>query len=185
MASPIDIRKGKVIDYHGAPHLVLDMLHRTQGRQAGFVQTNLRNLTSGSTTNVKFRSTDSVDIMMTDTKRLEFSYLDADGYHFLDPDTFEDTLIPPEMVEEARKFLSEGNMYDVLFVEDRAVQIQLRSAVNLKIVEAPGAVRGDTASKVQKRVTTETGLVVQVPLFVTQDDTIKVSTADGTYLGRA
>jgi len=69
MSSPTEIRKGKVINYNGVPHLVLDMLHRTQGRQAGFVQTTLRNLTSGSTTTTKFRSTDNIQILMTDSQR--------------------------------------------------------------------------------------------------------------------
>ena len=85
MASPTDIRKGRVINYQGAPHLVLEMLHRTQGRQAGFVQTTLRNLQSGSTTTTKFRSTDNVDFMHTENRRLEYSYADGDGHHFLDP----------------------------------------------------------------------------------------------------
>ena len=85
MASPNDIRKGKVILYNGTPHLVLEMLHRTQGRQAGFVQVTLRNLSSGSSTNTKLRSTDSVDILMTDTRKMELSYIDQDGWHFMDP----------------------------------------------------------------------------------------------------
>src|SRR6056300_2000838 len=117
MASPTDIRKGKVILYNSAPHLVLEMLHRTQGRQAGFVQVTLRNLSSGSSTTTKLRSTDSVEILMTDTRKMELSYIDQDGWHFMDPETFEDVVLSESLLEDAKDFLSEGNMVDVLFVD--------------------------------------------------------------------
>ncbi len=184
MASPTDIRKGKVINYNGIPHLVLEMLHRTQGRQAGFVQSTLRNLHSNSTTTTKFRSTDSVEILTTDTQRLEYSYNDREGCHFLHPETFEDTILDESFVADARKFLSEGNIYEILFVEERAVQIQLPSSVELEVVEAPPAVRGDTSGAALKPVTVKTGLVVQTPLFIVVGDSIRVSTADNSYLGR-
>ena len=100
MASPTDIRKGRVMVYQGAPHLVLEMQHRTQGRQAGFVQTTLRNLQSGSTTTTKFRSTDNVDFMHTTTQKLEYSYKDPDGHHFMDLETYEDTILPSEVIGE-------------------------------------------------------------------------------------
>jgi elongation factor P len=185
MASPTDIRKGRVIDYQGAPHLVLDMQHRTQGRQAGFVQVTLRNLNTGASTTTKLRSTDSVDILHTTTLKLEFSYTDADGYHFMDPETFEDTVLDAGMVEEARDFLVENATYTILCVDDKPVQIELPAAVEMKVVESAEGLRGDTASNVQKPAKLETGLSVQVPLFIKEGETIRVSTADRTYLGRA
>jgi len=184
MASPTEIRKGKVILYQGSPHLVLEMIHRTQGRQAGFVQVTLRNLNSGSSTNTKLRGSDEVTLLPTDTRRLEYSYNDQEGYHFLDIDTYEDTVLPEEMIKDAKLFLSERNGYDILFVDEKAVQVQLPPAVDLKVVEAPDAIRGDTASAALKPVTTETGLIVQTPLFIKRDDTIKVSSSDKSYLGR-
>lgn len=184
MASPTEIRKGKVILHQGAPHLVLEMMHRTQGRQAGFVQVMLRNLNSGSSTNTKLRGSDEVTLLPTDTRRLEYSYNDQEGYHFLDIDTYEDTILPSEMLEDAKLFLSEGNGYDILFIDEKAMQVQLPPAVELKVVEAPDAIRGDTASAALKPVTTETGLIVQTPLFIKTDDTIKVSSSDKSYLGR-
>ncbi len=185
MPSPTEIRKGRVIRYNGAPHIVLEMLHRTQGRQAGFVQATMRNLQTNSTTTTKFRSTDSVEILITDHQRLEFSYVDRDGYHFMHPETFEDTVLDESFVEGAKRFLAEGNTYEILFIEGRAMQIQLPSAVELKVTDAPDAVRGDTSGAALKPVTVETGMVVQTPLFVKTADVIKVSTADSSYLGRA
>lgn len=184
MASPTDIRKGKVILYNGAPHLVLEMLHRTQGRQAGFVQVTLRNLSSGSSTTTKLRSTDSVEILTTDTRKMELSYIDQEGWHFMDPETFEDVVLNENLIVDAKDFLSEGNAVDVLFVNDEPVQVQLPASVELEVTEAPDAIKGDTSGAAMKPVTVSTGLVIQTPLFVKTGDTIKVSTADKSYLGR-
>lgn len=184
MANPTEIRKGKVILYNNQPHLVLDAQQRSQGRQAGFVQVNMRNLQSGSSTTQKIRSTETVDILTTDTKRLEFSYIDDMGYHFMDPDTFEDIVLTENLVEEAKDFLDEGNPVDVLFVDDNPVQIQLPVSVEMEVTEAPDALRGDTSGAALKPVTTATGLVVQTPLFIKTGDKIKVSTEDKSYLGR-
>ena len=185
MASPTEIRKGRVLTYQDAPHLVLDMQHRTQGRQAGFVQVTLRNLNTGSSTNVKFRSTDSVDFCHTTTAKLEYSYIDDMGYHFLDPETFEDSVLPTPICEPISKFLIETKVYDILMVDDKPVEVNLPAAVEMKVVDAPEGVKGDTASNVQKPVTTESGLSVQVPLFIKKDEVIRVSTENGNYLGRA
>ena len=184
MPSATDLRKGKVIIHNGIPHVVLEVMHRNQARQAGFVQTTLRNLQSGSSTTTKFRSNDNVDILTTDTQKLEFSYVDGEGYHFLHPETFEDTILNERMIEDAKKFMSEGNLYDILFVDEKPVQIQLPSSVELRVTDAPEGLRGDTSGAAMKPVTTETGLVVQTPLFVKTNNVIKVSTENCSYLGR-
>ena len=184
MASPTDIRKGRVIVYQGAPHLVLEMLHRTQGRQAGFVQTTMRNLQSGSTTTTKFRSTDTIDFLHTTTQKLEFSYKDSDGHHFMDLETYEDSVLTSEMIGEEDCFLVEGNSYDILLVEGEPLRLQLPASVEAKVIEAPEALRGDTAGNVLKPVTISTGITVQVPLFIKKGDVVKISTSDRSYLGR-
>lgn len=185
MATPTEIRKGKVMIYNGTPHSVLEMLHRTQGRQAGFVQVTLRNLESGNTTNTKIRSTETVEFCHTETHRLEYSYRDQDGLHFMNPETFEDIILSEDMVGKDEKFLVETCLYDILYVDDRAVSLQLPVNVEMKVVEAPDAIKGDTVSNVQKPVTMETGLIVQVPLFIKKDEVIRVNTEDGSYAGRA
>lgn len=185
MASPTEVRKGKVLNYQGSPHLVLDVQHRTQGRQAGFMQVAMRNLSTGSSTSTKIRTTDNVEIMHTDNKKLEFSYVDADGYHFMDPDTFEDLILEQSLVEDAKDFLVETTAYSVLYVDDRPISIDLPASIEMKVVESAEGVKGDTASNVQKPATLETGLTVQVPLFIKEGETIRVSTSDRTYMGRA
>ena len=95
--------------YQGTPHIVLEMQHRTQGRQAGFVQTTLRSLHNGSTTTTKFRSTDNVEFLHTNTIKLEYSYKDNDGFHFMDLETYEDTILSEDMIGEDEIFLVEGD----------------------------------------------------------------------------
>ena len=103
--------------YNGVPHAVMSMLHRTQGRQAGFVQTVLRNLSNNSSTAVKFRSTDSVEFCHTTNKPFEFSYVDGDHFHFIDPETYDDIVLMKETIGDDVKWLVEGVQYNILFVE--------------------------------------------------------------------
>jgi elongation factor P len=185
MASPTNVKKGKVLNYQGSPHLVLDVLHRTQGRQAGFMQVTMRNLNTGSSTNTKIRTTDSVEILHTDNRKLEYSYKDGDGYHFIDPETYEDTLLSDSLVADAIDFLVENNAYTILFVDDSPISIDLPASVEIKVTESPEGIKGDTASNVQKPAKLETGLTIQVPLFIKEGEIIKVSTSDKTYMSRA
>ena len=185
MASPTEVRKGKVLNYQGNPHLVLDVQHRTQGRQAGFMQVTMRNLNTGASTNTKIRTTDSVEILHTDVAKLEFSYIDADCYHFMDPETFEDLILEDSIVEDAKDFLVETQIYSILRVDDKPISIDLPASIEMKVTESAEGVKGDTASNVQKPATLETGLTIQVPLFIKEGETIKVNTADRSYGGRA
>jgi elongation factor P len=184
MASPTEIRKGRAILYQGTPHIVLEMQHRTQGRQAGFVQTTLRSLHNGATTTTKFRSTDNVEFLHTTTIKLEYSYKDTEGFHFMDLETYEDTVLSEDMIGEDEIFLVEGNNYDILLVDDKAVRLDLPASVEATVIEAPDAIRGDTAGNVQKPVTISSGITVMVPLFIKKDDVIKISTEDRSYQGR-
>lgn len=183
--SPTDIRKGQVIIYQGQPYLVLEVMHRTPGNLRSFVQATMRNLVTGASTATKFRTSDAIEICHTQTQRLEFSYIDDDGFHFINPDTFEDTVLPAKLIGDQKLYLVESSTYDILFVNEKPAQVQLPASVEIKVAEAPEAIRGNTASSVQKPVTTVTGLVVQVPIFIAKGDRIRVSTDDGSYLGRA
>jgi elongation factor P len=145
----------------------------------------MRNLTSGSSTIGKFRSKDCLEFFHVSTHTLEFSYVDLKGFHFMNPETYEDTILSKTVVEEQKKFLVEGHAYDILFVDDKAVQVQLPASVEMKVTDSPEGLRGDSVSNAQKSATLESGLVVQVPLFIKNNDVIKVSTDECKYLGRA
>ena len=127
----------------------------------------------------------TIEVLPTDKRTLEFSYADRENFAFIDPDTFDQIELSAQTIGDVRNYLTAGGKVDVLFVDDKALTVELPSAVNLKIVESAEGVKGDTSGNVQKPATLETGLVVQVPLFVKEGEIIRVSTADGTYLGRA
>ena len=179
------IKKGRVILYQKIPHVVLEALHRTQGRQAGFIQTTLRNLKSGTSTTTKFRSTDNIKFCHTKTYKMEFLYKEKKGYHFMHVENFESIILSNHLVENQKKFLSINSIYEILFVDDRAIQIQLPSSIKMKVIEAPEAIKGDTASSTQKPVKLESGIIVYVPLFIKNQETIRINTNDCSYLGRA
>lgn len=185
MPAANDIRKGQVIRFNGEPHLVMETQHRTPGNLRAFVQIKMRNLRYGKSLDQRFASTDSMEVLPTDRRQLEFSYADRDTYAFIDPNTFDQIELTAETLGEVRHYLTAGGKVDVLFVDDRALTVELPSAVTLKVIESADGIKGDTASNVQKPAKLETGLMVQVPLFVKEGEQIRVSTVDGTYLGRA
>ena len=124
-------------------------------------------------------------MLPTEKKTLEFSYADRDAFAFIDPDTYEQIELSAAILGEAKNYLTTGGKVDVLFVEEKALSIELPSTVTLKVVESSEGIKGDTASNVQKPAKLETGMVVQVPLFIKEGELIKISTEDGSYLGRS
>lgn len=185
MPSANDIRKGQVVRFNNEPHLVMETQHRTPGNLRAFVQAKLRNLRNGRSLDQRFTSTESIEVLTTDRRTLEFSYTDRKSYAFMDPNSFETVELDATLIGDARSYLVPNGKIEVLFVDGNPVAINLPSSVALKVTEAAEGIRGDTASNVQKPVTCETGLSVQAPLFIKAGDIIKVSTADGSYLGRA
>jgi elongation factor P len=185
MPAANDIRKGQVIKHNGEPHLVMETQHRTPGNLRAFVQVKMRNLRYGKALDQRFASTDTIEVLPTDRRTLEFSYADRDSFAFIDPNTFDQIELSAQTLGDLKNFLTPGGKVDVLFVDDKALTVELPSTVTLKIIESPEGIRGDTTSNVQKPATLETGLVIQVPLFVKEGELVRVSTADGAYMGRA
>lgn len=185
MATPTEMRKGKVIFFNNKPYLVTSIDHRTPGRRPSFVQAGLKCLKDGTNLEHKFLNSDTVTFMETNTKPMEFSYVDEEGLHFMDLDSFEDNIIPESMVEDIRKFMVEGQTYDVLFVDGKSTRVELPASVDMEVTESPDAVRGDTSSAPTKAVTLQTGIVVQTPLFIKKGELIRISTIDGSYQGRS
>ncbi len=185
MALANDLRKGMAIRYNGNPAIVLDVQHRTPGNLRAFVQVILRYINTGKSADVRFSSTEKVDVVETTRQELEFSYSDPQGYHFMDPETYETITLNSDLLADAKDYLVENLKVNVLSVEGRPVQVELPSIVELKVTESAEGVRGDSANNVQKPATLETGKVINVPLFIKEGEIIKVSTADGSYMGRA
>jgi elongation factor P len=185
MATANDLRKGMAINYNGDIAVVLDMQHRTPGNLRAFVQASLRSLRTGKSSDVRFSSTEKIDVVPLMTKRMEFSYLDGGDYVFSDPETFETVTLTPELVGDARNYLVENGSVTVTFVDDKAVAVELPPSVVLAVTDAPEGIRGDSANNVQKAVTLETGITIQAPLFIKSGERIKVDTRTGKYMERA
>jgi elongation factor P len=185
MAAANDLRKGQAIKYNGNVAIVLDVQHRTPGNLRAFVQAIIRYINTGKSADVRFGSTDKVELIDVSRSTLEFSYKDNTGYHFMDPETYETVSLNENLLGEAKEYLVENLKVEVLYTEGRAVQVELPSSVQLKVVEAPEGLRGDTASNVTKPAILETGKIVNVPLFIQEGETIKIDTRTGNYMGRA
>ena len=185
MAAANDLRKGQAIKYNGNVAIVLDVQHRTPGNLRAFVQAIIRYINTGKSADVRFGSTDKVELVDVSRTQLEFSYKDSSGYHFMDPATYDTITLNENLLGEAKDYLVENLKVDVLSTEGRPVQVELPSSVQLKVVEAPEGLRGDTASNVTKPAILETGKTVNVPLFIHEGELIKIDTRTGAYMGRA
>lgn len=121
----------------------------------------------------------------TTNKPFEFSYVDGDHFHFIDPETYDDIVLMKETIGDDVKWLVEGVQYNILFVDGNPVSIELPNNMEIKVAEAAEGLRGDTSSAPTKPVTLANGVVIQVPLFIKQGDIVKVRTEDNTYISRA
>jgi elongation factor P len=185
MAAANDLRKGMAIKYNGNTAIVLEVHHRTPGNLRAFVQAIIRYISTGKSADVRFGSTDKVELIDMSRTTLEFSYKDNSGYHFMDPSSYETITLQENLLKDAKDYLVENLAVEVLYTEGRPVQVELPSSVNLKVVESAEGVRGDTASNVTKPALLETGKTVNVPLFIHEGESIKIDTRTGNYMGRA
>jgi elongation factor P len=173
------------ISNNGDVAVVLDTQHRTPGNLRAFVQMSLRSIKTGKTSDVRFSSTEKIEVVPMITRKMEFSYKDGEDFVFSDPETYETITITPEIVGDAKNFLVENAPVTVTLVEDKVVQVELPSSVVLVVTDAPEGIRGDSANNVQKPVTMETGITVQVPLFIKTGEKLKIDTRTGKYMERA
>ncbi len=173
------------IIYNGDIAVVLDTQHRTPGNLRAFVQASIRSIKTGKSSDVRFSSTEKVEVVPMNTRKMDFSYKDGEDYVFSDPENYETVNLAPEIVGDAKNYLIENASVTVTFVNDKAVQVDLPSSVVLTVSDAPEGIRGDSSNNVQKTITLETGINVQAPLFIKTGEKIKVDTRTGKYMERA
>jgi elongation factor P len=185
MASANDLRKGMAINYNGDIAVVLETQHRTPGNLRAFVQATLRSIKTGKASDVRFSSTEKIEVVPMMTRKMDFSYKDGDDFVFSDPETYETTTLAPDIMGDAKNYLVENGSVTVTFVDEKAVSIEMPSSVILTVSESPEGIRGDSSNNVQKPAVLETGISVQVPLFIKTGEKIKVDTRTGKYMERA
>jgi elongation factor P len=179
-----ELRKGVTFELDGALYKVLDYSHNKTGRGNATIRVKARNLQTGANIERTFNSGLSVQDVSLDFHNVSYLYTDGEFYHFMDNETFEQPAIKAEMLGENALYLKEGMEVKLTFYKGAPLDIEYPSSVDLEVVEAETAIRGDTATGVTKKVKTETGLEVQCPQFVKVGDVIRVNTETGEYITR-
>jgi len=179
------LKKGMLVKMDQDLFRVLELQHVTPGNLRGFVRVKLRNIRSGTLSDQKFRSEDSVERATLDERQMQYLYQDGDDYYFMDTASFDQIHISSEALGESVGFLKPEMTIQVEFYGSEPVGIELPQTVDLKVTDTVPGIKGATASAQVKPATLETGLVVQVPPFVNTGDMIRVNTETGEYLSRA
>ncbi len=178
------LRKGLTIDLDNQLMRVLDYQHVKQGRGSAFVRLSLRNLRTGSTTERTFQAGTKFNVARLERQTIQFLYREGDDYYFMDTETYEQFSLPKEVLGDTVNYLKENDTIDLLTYQGKPIDVEAPVTATLRIERTDPGLRGDTATGGTKPATLETGLTVNVPLFLNEGDQIKVDTRTGQYLER-
>jgi len=178
------LRAGMILEYNNDLWRVMTITHITPGNWRGMVQTKLRNIKSGSQTENRFRSEDRVERVILSQQTMQFLYQDGDDYHFMNSESYEQITIPKELIEDVAGYLSPNLEVEVEFYETTPLNVTLPKTVSLKVAQTDPGIRTAAVNNTLKPATLETGLVIQVPHFVNEGDTITINTETREYLSR-
>lgn len=184
MYSITDLKNHTKIILDGEPYVVIKYSHAQMGRGGAVVKTTLRNLKNGSVLAKTFQGNDKIEPADVMFRQAQFTYVDGDMFYFMDNETYEQVQLTKDVIGDTAYFLVEGNDVDLLYFGEHPINITVKAKVELKVVETPPGVRGDTVSGGTKPATLETGLIIQVPLFINVDDQVRVNTAEKSYVER-
>ena len=180
-----DLKRGMTLDLPEGLFQVVDFQHVKPGKGPAFVRTTLRNVRSGGVLDKTFRSDERVEQAIVDKKDMQFLYRDGGDYVFMDNDSYEQLHVGPTALGDAANYIVEGSTVQLQFYKTEIIGTELPAAVELEVTQTEPGIQGDRVSGARKPATLQTGLVVQVPLFVNQGERIKVDTRSGEYLTRA
>ena len=184
MISSNDFRTGTTIELDGQVWRVVEFLHVKPGKGSAFVRTKLKSVQSGNVVEKTFRAGESVQQAILEKSNLQHTYVESGDYVFMDMTSFEETRLTPEQIGKGAKYLKEGMEVNVIFHNDKVLEVELPISITLKVTETDPGVKGDTASGGTKPAILETGAQVMVPLFISVGEMIKVDTRNDNYLGR-
>jgi elongation factor P len=184
MISTGELRKGVVIELDGDLWQILDYHHIKMGRGSAQVRIKLRNVKKGSTVEKSFQAGDRWPRAQLDRRPVQFLYRDGDDFHFMETETYEQFVLTAGQLDDAVNYLKDGMTLDRTSYQGETLGVELPVTVDLAVTEAEPGFAGDTAQGARKLATLETGLVVQVPLFVNEGDTLRIDTRTGEYQTR-
>ncbi len=184
MATTTDFRNGMVMDHRGGLWKIVEFLHVKRGKGPAFVRTKLKNIRTGQVVDETFRAGEKVTEVRVVARSLTYQYADDQYYYFMDNETYEQLALTADQVGNVTDFLTDNLEVTVAFHENDPVEVRIPQHMNLKVMETEPGVRGDTATGGNKPATLETGVVVQVPLFVAKGETIRIDTRERRYIER-
>ncbi|MBN1638269.1 MAG: elongation factor P [Ignavibacteriales bacterium] len=185
MADTSDFRNGLIIRFKGSLYTITDFLHVKPGKGGAFVRTTLKNLRTGRVLENTFRSGESVEIVRVERRKYQYLYKEAGGLVLMDNETYEQVTVPEDFFGEGVVFLIEGSEVEILLDDDEEmISGEIPIFMQLRVVETEPGFRGDTATNVMKPAKLETGATINVPLFVNENDILKVDTRTGEYVER-
>jgi elongation factor P len=181
-----EFRNGSHIEIDGSVFKILEFQHVKPGKGGAFVRTKLRKLGDGSVQDKTFRAGEKFRPVHTESRKMQYLYDSGEAAVFMDSQDYEQVEIPSEVAGEAMQWVLPNAEVDVLFVDERPSDVQVAGAIEMKVAQTEPGVKGDTASGGgSKAATLESGVTVQVPLFINEGETIRVDTRSGEYISRA
>ena len=184
MADTSNFRNGFTIKLDSELFTIVEFQHVKPGKGNAFVRTRLKNAHTGAVIDRTFRSGDKVEEIRIERRESQFLYAEGEDYHFMDSESFEQSIISRAMVGDGANLLKENETVSVLVAEERAIGVELPNFVEIEVTQTDPGVRGDTATGSVKPAMLATGAVVSVPLFVNQGDVLKIDTRTGGYVER-
>lgn len=180
-----DLKIGTKITYNGEPYVVIFAQHSKLGRGGGIMRTKLRNMISGTIIEKTFAGAEKLEEAELETKKAQYLYNDTINYFFMDSTSFEQFSLSKNQLQETAQYLKEGGEVDILYYQDKAINISLPIKMTFEVTYTEPGFKGNTASTITKPATIETGSQVQVPLFIKTGDKIVLDTRTGQYVERA
>jgi elongation factor P len=185
MVSTAEFRNGLVMKYEGQLYSIVEFQHVKPGKGVAFVRTRLKNVRTGAVITPTFRSGDKVEDIRLERREMQYLYASDGFYHFMDTRSYEQIQLNEEAVRNAIPYIKENDTVEILMSEGGPIAVEVPTFTVLKVTHTEPGIRGDTATGATKPATLETGLVLQVPLFVNVGEKLKVDTRTGTYVERA
>ncbi|MGE4299730.1 MAG: elongation factor P [Desulfovibrionaceae bacterium] len=184
MFSTTDFRRGLKIEYEDAPWEIVEFQHFKPGKGGAIVRTKLKNMLNGKIVDKNFRSGEKVGKPDMEVREMQFLYHEGDGYAFMDLTTYEQISVPEDCMGGKGGYLKDGQEVKILLYNGQPIDLDMAASVSLTVTQTEPGVKGDTVSSTYKPATLETGITIQVPLFIEEGEKIKVDTRSGEYLGR-
>lgn len=185
MVSTSDFRKGVKILFRDEPYMVIEFTHVKPGKGGAFVRTKMKNMITGLMREETFRSGEKFNNPNLEYRDMQYLYEDTGLYNFMDQESYEQVALNKEQLSDVMDYLQEQTIYTILYFQEKPIGVKPPMFMNLKVTDTQPGVKGDTAQGGgNKPATLETGLVLQVPLFINEDDVLKVDTRDGSYIER-